>query len=98
MDAREQNQCTSLISPAFVSWHSMPRKQPPSGTLRVLPAGKELKDPFRPEGMDSVTPAPMVTFTPRILIMMQMSLHMPIPAGALSFAHVTPTVLQPTLP
>ena len=98
MGTMEQLQQSSPISPAAVSWHSTPRKQPQSAALGTLPAAKELKDPFRPEGMDSITSVPMVTFTTAILIMIQTSPQVPIPAGALSFTHVTPWILQLTLP
>ena len=62
------------------------------------PAAKELEDPFRPEGMYSITSVPIATFTTTIPIMMQMSPQVHIPAGALSFTHITPQILQLTLP
>ena len=68
----------------------MPRKQPESAALGTLPAAEELEDPFRPEETDFVTSVPVVTFTPTILTVTQMTLQMPIPVGALSFAHITP--------
>ena len=89
MGAMEQLQQASSITPASVSWHSTPQKQPPYAGLGILPAAKELEDPFSPEVMVSITSVPMVTFTPTIPSVMQMSLQVPIPAGALSFAHIT---------
>ena len=98
MGTMEQLQQASPIAPASVSWHSMPRKQPPFTALGALPAAKELEDPFRPEGMDPVTSVPVVTFTPTIPIVMQMSSQASIPADAFSFTHITPWILQLTLP
>ena len=84
--------------PSLCLLHSMQRKQPPSAALGAQPAAEELEDLFRPEGLDSFTSVPMAIFTPTIPIVMQMSLQVPIPAGAPSFAHITPWILQPTMP
>ena len=62
-----------------------------SGALGALLVAKELEDPLRPEGMDCITPVVVVT-------LMQMSPQAVIPAGTLSFAHITPQLLQPILP
>ena len=90
MGTIEQLQEASPITPASFSWHSTPRKQPPSAALGALPAAKESDDPFRPEGMASITSVPMAIFMPTIPIVMQMSPQVHIPAGALSFTHITP--------
>ena len=76
----------------------MPKKQPPSAALQAPPAAKESEDPFRPEGMDTVTSVPMVIFTATIPIMMQRSPQAPIPTGAFSSTHVPAQTLQPILP
>ena len=55
---------------------------------------KNWKTSFRPDGMDYITSVPVGTFTPTIMIVMQMSPQVPIPAGTLSFAHITPQILQ----
>ena len=98
MGAIEWLQQASSIAPASISQQSLLRKLPPSIALGALPAAKELEDPFRPEGADTVTSAPMAIFTSTIPIMMQMSLQAPIPSGAFSSTHITPQPFQPTLP
>ena len=67
-------------------------------SFRGSASSQKSEDPFRPEGIDSVTSVQLVTFTPTIPIMTQTSPQAPIPAGALSFTHITPQILQPTLP
>ena len=98
MGIQEWLQQASPIAPTSISQQSMSRKQPPSAALGALLAVNKSQDSFRPEGMDTGTMAPVASFTPTILIMMQMSLHVPIPTGALSSAHATPWPIQPTLP
>ena len=88
----------TAIAPASASQQGMLKEHPPSAALEVLLAAKELEDPFGPEGTDTVTSAPMVIFTSTIPFMMQMSLQVPIPTGALSSADITPQPLQPALP
>ena len=86
------------VTAAGFSQHSTPRKVPPSAALGALPAAKESEDPFQPEGTDSIPSVPMATLLPAIQTMAQMSLLVPIQAGTLSFAHITPWILQSNLP
>ena len=93
MGVLEQLQQASSITPASISWHNMPRKQPLSAGLVALPAAEKLEDPFRPKGKDTVISVPTAIFIQMILIVMQMPVQAFIPTGTFSSAHVTPQTL-----
>ena len=98
MGAMQWLQEASSIAPASISWHSMPRKQPPSAALGAPPAAEDSEVSFRPKRTDTVTSVPVVIFAPMILIVMQIPLQSFIPTGAFNSAQTTPWTFQPSLP